>query len=50
MFHREEWFAWFPVKVRIRGGQRPAWMETVLRERIVTNSSVGPWRYYALTN
>lgn len=46
MFHRENWFAWFPVTVRARGGKRIAWLETVVRERFETNSSASAWRYY----
>lgn len=47
MFHRELWFAWFPVSVRTKMGQRVAWLETVMRECIVTKSGSGKWRYYA---
>lgn len=48
MFHQEQWFAWLPVKVRARGGQRWAWLETVMRERAQTTRGNGAWRYYAI--
>lgn len=47
MFHRETWFAWFPVTVRTTVGTRLAWLETVVRERFETTSSASTWRYYA---
>lgn len=46
-FEKENWFAWFPVSVRKRGGRRIAWLETVRRERIVSPYYCGPYRYYA---
>ena len=47
MFHRENWFAWFPVTARTAYGTRIAWLETVIRERFETNRSASAWRYYA---
>ncbi|MBB4235083.1 hypothetical protein GGD57_001641 [Rhizobium esperanzae] len=49
MFHQEQWFAWLPVKVRTRSGQRWAWLENVMRECAHTAYGSGAWRYYALT-
>ncbi|WP_312412020.1 hypothetical protein [Shinella sp.] len=46
MFHRENWFAWFPVTARTVAGKRIAWLETVMRERLETASSASAWRYY----
>lgn len=46
MFERETWFAWFPVMAKTTAGTRLAWLETVLCERFVTNSSASKWRYY----
>lgn len=51
MFHRENWFAWFPVTARTVAGTRIAWLETVIRERCLppqgaTHSSASAWRYY----
>jgi hypothetical protein len=46
MFHRENWFAWFPVSARTAYGTRIAWLETVMRERFETASSASAWRYY----
>lgn len=36
-------FAWFPVQV-YNGEWR--WLTTVNRDRIVTATTTGPWRYY----
>ena len=46
MFEREKWFAWFPVMVRTAYGTSFAWLETVVRERFITNRSASKWRYY----
>ena len=46
MFHRENWFAWFPVTARTVSGKRFVWLETVIRERFETASSASAWRYY----
>lgn len=46
MFHQELCFAWFPVRARTTKGQRYAWLETVMRECIVTKNGNGPYRYY----
>lgn len=43
----EYWFAWFPVVIKDRGRRRVAWLETVWRERIVSEYGSGPYRYYA---
>ena len=47
MFHREHWFAWFPVTARSPYGKRIAWLETVVREHIISVGGTSPWRYYA---
>lgn len=47
MFHKETWFAWYPVRVQTRSGPRMAWLETVLRECSRTEKGVTAWRYYA---
>jgi hypothetical protein len=46
MFPGETWFAWFPVRVRQRGGFRWAWLESVWRERAISEYGTGPYRYY----
>ncbi len=47
MFRTELWFAWFPVRVKTRNGQRWTWLETVTRECAWTSFGKGSWRYYA---
>ena len=45
MFHREKWFAWYPVSLNRYG---VAWLQEVIRERSVTPAGNTPWRYYPL--
>ncbi len=47
MFIGGNWFAWFPVRVRTKRGDRWAWLENVWRDRTVTAYGAGPYRYYA---
>lgn len=42
-FEGGKWFAWFPVRV-YNGEWR--WLTTVNRDRLVTATTTGPWRYY----